>query len=118
MQETRNTFDALDWKCHVKRPLRYSGYCCLGLFGGGGSTEITIKITIKNDRHVTVIFFYVLHSSLLFIAPCAALLPSPLREGGIKSAKLGTKLIGTYLISGNAPENVVRMVLLRWETLT
>ena len=42
--------------------------------------------------HVTVIFFlYILHSSLLFIAPCAALLPSPLREGGIKSAKLGTK---------------------------
>jgi len=43
MQETRNTFDALDWKCHVKRPLTYSGYSgcfCLGLFGGGASTEI------------------------------------------------------------------------------
>jgi hypothetical protein len=36
MQETRSTFDALDWKCHVKRPLTYSGCCCLGLFGGWG----------------------------------------------------------------------------------
>jgi hypothetical protein len=75
---------------NVKRPLTYSGYCCLGLFGG-----VSTEITIENDRHVTIIFFYILHSPLLFIAPCAAMLPSPLREGGIKSAKLGTKLIGT-----------------------
>ena len=51
------------------------------------STEITVTI----GRHVAVIFIYIVHLSLLFTAPCAAPLPSPLPEGGIKSAKLGTK---------------------------
>lgn len=71
MQETRNTFDALDWKCHVKRPLTYSGYCCLGLFGSGARTEMTKMI----DTLVIFFISYIrLYCLLLHAQHCCHLL--------------------------------------------
>ena len=47
-----------------------------GLFSDGDNTEITTKAVLT--------LHYLLHTSLLCTAPCAALLPSPRRESRYK----------------------------------
>jgi hypothetical protein len=105
MQETRNTFDALEWKCPAKRPLTYSGDCCFGLFGCGANTEIAIKMTLCSHIFLYLTFIFNVYCSMR-----STVAISSWRWN--KIGKIGDNVDRDIsLISGNAPENLGRMFL-------